>query len=107
MLLFDKMNHDPSIWGADVNDFNPDRFLPERVAERHPWSFLPYSGGPRNCIGIKHAAISVRIMLVHLLRRYKFTTRLRLNEIRVKMDVTLKIVNENPVLFEPRNKIIP
>lgn len=107
MLLFDKMNNDPSIWGADVNEFNPDRFLPERVAERHPWSFLPYSGGPRNCAGIKHAAISVRVMLVHLLRRYKFTTRLRMADIRVKMDVTLKIVNENPIQIEARRKNIP
>lgn len=51
LLLFDRMNRDPEIWGDDVNVFNPNRFLPELVAKRHPWSFLPYSGGPRNCIG--------------------------------------------------------
>lgn len=47
------MNRDASIWGKDVNVFRAERFLPEEVAKRHPWSFLPFSGGPRNCIGNK------------------------------------------------------
>jgi len=61
---------------ADVYEnpgkFDPDRWLPEREATRHKSSYLPFSAGPRFCIGIHFAMMEGPIVLATLLRRWRF-----------------------------------
>lgn len=57
ILSIHNLHRNPQFWGANPNDFDPDNFLPERVAVRHPYAYLPFSGGTRNCI------VSVQILV--------------------------------------------
>ncbi|XP_072159665.1 cytochrome P450 4C1-like [Bemisia tabaci] len=43
-------HHDRELW-PDSNTFNPDNFTAEKMANRHKYAFIPFSGGARNCIG--------------------------------------------------------
>ncbi|EAT35039.1 AAEL012766-PA [Aedes aegypti] len=97
------VHRNPKHWGPDVDRFDPEHFFPERVAERHPYSFLPFSGGPRNCIGYKYGLMSMKIMLCHLLRAYRFRSPLKMDQLQLKMSITLKIANRHMVTVERRN----
>lgn len=44
-----RMNKNPRYYGENVNEFYPERFLPENSANFHPYLFIPFSAGPRNC----------------------------------------------------------
>ncbi|WP_437281102.1 cytochrome P450 [Sorangium sp. So ce375] len=64
------MHNDPAFWEAPA-EFDPERFTPERSAARPRYSFMPFGGGPRQCIGNLFAMMEAQILLVVLLRRLR------------------------------------
>jgi cytochrome P450 len=53
----------PRLWTAP-DAFNPDRFEPAGAADRHPLAMLPFSVGPRNCIGEHLARMEMQFHLI-------------------------------------------
>ena len=53
----------PDLW-VDPDRFNPDRFRPENSKHRHRMAMIPFSAGPRNCIGMHFARIEMQIHLM-------------------------------------------
>uniref|UniRef100_A0A1B0CKF7 Cytochrome n=1 Tax=Lutzomyia longipalpis TaxID=7200 RepID=A0A1B0CKF7_LUTLO len=97
-----RINRNPKTWGSNANLFNPDNFLPENVAKRHPLQYLPFSGGPRNCIGMTYGLIAARTIVAGILMNFRLTTSLKFQDIRMVFNITLRIINENMLQLERR-----
>jgi cytochrome P450 len=53
--------------------FDPDRFDPRR-RDREPYTFFPFSGGPRSCIGRSFAMVETAVVLAAIVRRFDLRT---------------------------------
>lgn len=90
------------IFGEESNKFNPDNFLAENISQHHPFSFQPFSTGRRNCIGNRFATIFIKIILLSLVKNFKFTTKSKFEDLRFKYGMTLKLTENHFVSITKR-----
>jgi cytochrome P450 len=81
------VHHDPRYWDRP-DRFDPDRFAAERAKGRAPYSFLPFGGGKRACIGSAMSQIEVALALSLFLRDFEFEYA-RDEAPRISLTVTL------------------
>jgi cytochrome P450/NADPH-cytochrome P450 reductase len=70
IVLTPMLHRDPSVWGADAEQFNPDHFAPERRPELPPHAFYPFGAGERACIGRQFAMQEATLVLAMILQRF-------------------------------------
>lgn len=61
---------DPALW-PDPERFDPLRFTADKVAARHKYAWVPFGGGAHMCLGLHFATMQTRILVNHILTRYR------------------------------------
>ena len=74
--------------------FDTDRFIKGNEKLRTPFTYLPFGGGPRGCIGNHYAMLQILMILADLLRNYDF-----------KMEPGQTIEAQPMVILRPRHGI--
>ncbi|CAG9771867.1 unnamed protein product [Ceutorhynchus assimilis] len=67
LILAYAINRNPEVYE------NPDQFIPTRFLDGHikPFAYLPFSAGPRNCIGQKFAMLEMKSILAKVLLNFE------------------------------------
>jgi cytochrome P450 len=78
-------HRDPNIW-ENAEDFCPERFAHSRKTPS--FSYVPFGGGPRACIGAAFGQTEARVVIARLLQTYRF--EFTNHKIRTHMGATLE-----------------
>lgn len=74
------MHHSKAIWGADADDFRPERWRSVTARQRN--AFIPFSHGPRACVGRNVAEMEMKLIAATWARRYDVELRQEVMETR-------------------------
>ncbi|XP_071454038.1 cytochrome P450 4c3-like [Hetaerina americana] len=87
-ILHFMLHHDPKTF-PDPFKFDPDRFLPSENLTRNPFAYMPFSAGPRNCIGQKFAILEVKLVVLRILQNLEVRSVCKMEDLRLQGEVLL------------------
>nr|ARG41825.1 cytochrome P450 CYP4G100 [Bactrocera dorsalis] len=105
VVLQYRVHRRPDIY-ANPDKFDPDNFLPERMAKRHYYSFIPFSAGPRSCVGRKYAMLKLKVLLSTIIRNYTIHCNETEADWKLQADIILKLENGFNVVLQKRQPVV-
>jgi cytochrome P450 len=83
------LHRNPLIW-EKPNEFIPERFMDDSTLgskKRHPYAYVPFSAGPRNCIGQKFAMMEEKTVLSKVIRRIRVQSMDKVEDVRPVVEI--------------------
>lgn len=87
------VHHDERVW-ENPFEFIPERFATENLKDKHKFSYFPFGGGPRLCIGNNFAIQEMQVCLAMILQKF-----------RIEVDRNFVPELEPLVTLRPKNDI--
>ncbi|XP_064458291.1 cytochrome P450 4C1-like [Ornithodoros turicata] len=104
VLLFLLALHQDRTMFPEPEKFNPDRFLPQNAKSLHPFAFVPFSAGQRNCIGQRLAQIEMKVVLATIVRECHVTSLDARDKLQLAVELVLRSKTPLRLRFQPRRR---
>ncbi|NXS90957.1 CP3AD protein, partial [Jacana jacana] len=95
------LHRDPEYW-PNPEEFRPERFSKENKESIDPYTYLPFGAGPRNCIGMRFALLTLKVAITALLQHFTFQT-CKETQIPLKLKSQGLLTPEKPIIL----KLVP
>lgn len=85
----------------EPDTFKPERFLADQQSTEkvNPFAFIPFSAGPRNCVGQKFAIYEVKCVLSKILRNFEISLSKESKDCELILCNEIILRTENPIKF--------
>ncbi|MFY0566587.1 cytochrome P450 [Archangium lansingense] len=95
-------HRDPRFW-EEPDRFDPERWNQDGARQRHRFSFYPFGGGTRLCIGVRFAQMEMALMVATIAQRYRLTALPGQREPRLHASITLRAKDRLSLRFVARS----
>lgn len=90
------LHRNPALW-ENPEQFDPDRFSEERVKARHKQSYIPFSAGPRRCVGDFFATVEMQMHIGLMARHFRLQ---RIDNAPIELAPEINMRNKNPLMMK-------
>ncbi|XP_050964180.1 cytochrome P450 3A40-like [Labeo rohita] len=96
------LHRDPDYW-SDPESFKPERFTKGNKESIDPYMYMPFGLGPRNCIGMRFAQVSMKLAIVEILQRFDISVCAE-TQVPLELSISGFLAPKVPIKlkFEPR-----
>ena len=87
------VHHAPEYW-PDPEKFDPSRWMGDKKKNQIPFSYLPFGGGPRLCIGNNFAMMEMQLLMIRMIPRFD-----------LQLSDEYPVENEPLITLRPKNGV--